>query len=92
MSHFALSDETIKEATNAFVNQQIEFRVSRNGTLCVIFTKNAGGVYPVLGAWYDGKEAWHPAAWLETGVYPSINEKMIHTGLDLSFETNTETA
>jgi hypothetical protein len=57
--------------------------LSHNGTLCVVFSKNSGGVCPLLGAYYDGEEQWIPVKWDSAGLYLGINPSTNHTGLDL---------
>ena len=56
------------------------------GSPVLIFTKDAGGISPWLGAYYSGEE-WIPAKWLSDGKYPSINEHLSRPSLDLDLES-----
>lgn len=78
--------EVIRAVEEAFGNLSVKTMkvyISRNGTPCVIFSSHTGGDHPLLGAWYDGVESWHPCKWTADGLFPSINESVSHSALDL---------
>lgn len=55
---------------------------TRAGIPVILVTKIAGGEFPIMGMWWNG-HSWQPARWLADGRYPSINEKVLKTDLDL---------
>ena len=49
-----------------------------------IFDYNAGGEYPVLGAyWTPTREEWIPVKWDDHGRFPGINPNIVHSHLDI---------
>lgn len=40
---------------------------SRAGRICLIYTMDAGGVYPIHGAYLAGKSVWIPVVWTADG-------------------------
>lgn len=55
---------------------------TRGGAEVRVFDLNSGGEYPILGAYFNGEE-WIPVKWDKRGLFPSINENVVHCALDL---------
>ena len=56
--------------------------VTRAGGDAVVFSMESGGSYPWIGAYFTGEE-WVPCKWDATGRFPSINETLTNSMLDL---------
>lgn len=80
-----MNDKELEELltrTFSFVHNPPMVVKTRGGSFAIIFTMHSGGSCPIMGAWWSGEE-WVPAKWLKNGRYPSINEKIKTTKLDL---------
>ena len=71
-----------KDVLGDLENNKFKVFLTRSGSIAIIFTHNAGGQLPLLGAYYSGEE-WYPAKWMANGCFPSINESLTQTDLDL---------
>ena len=96
-------DQThIENICHPFFNdiQENKFQVflTHGGNVAVVLNRKAGGEASMLGAYYTGTNEtngeWIATKWAKDGTYPSINEKLRSTKLDLRMgdTTATETA
>jgi hypothetical protein len=77
-----MTEIDVIELTKEFFSKPPEILFTMNKTLVVIFTRNGGGNYPIVGAYFNNKE-WIPCAWLDNGAFGSVNDLMSTTGLDI---------
>lgn len=56
---------------------------TNNGSLCVIYSMQGGGEYPIHGAYHAGENEWIPIAWDSAGH--RINPRS-PTSLDITKE------
>jgi hypothetical protein len=61
--------------------------LTRYGNVAIICTDQAGDEYPLLGFYWDNTQ-WVSCRWDKDGFFPSINEKVRKTGLDLVLHSN----
>jgi len=56
---------------------------SRNGTAVILYTRKAGGRFPVHGAYYAGNEEWIPHSWAADGKIISVRTNPLDIDLAL---------
>lgn len=61
---------------------------TRSGMPVIVFSPNGGGNFPIVGMYWNNEE-WIPTKWMADGRYPSINEKLVVTDLDLDLNPET---
>lgn len=59
-----------------------------NGRPVILFTDQAKGTYPLIGAYYSG-EVWIPKAWTKEGYF---REEVTYHDLNLVFDTEKKAA
>lgn len=74
----ALCNPIFEDATNTF-----GVLMTKIGTPAIIFTKQAGGDYPIAGMYWNGGE-WMPTKWCADGRWPSLKDTC---ELDLDIES-----
>lgn len=90
MSKVTIS-ESVKDSIVKPILQDIENGVkiyqTRSGGVAMIFTTHAKGEFAEwLGAYYTGTTEdgeWIPCRWHKDGTFPSLNEDLLESGLDL---------
>lgn len=82
MSILQLSKEQVELASDLLRTFDPKLYSTRSGLPAMVFTEKGTGHWPLLGVYHNGEE-WIPTKWMEDGRYPSINEKVLKSGLDL---------
>lgn len=66
------------------------------GNIAIVLNRTGGGKAPIVGVYFTGSSLengeWIACKWSEDGTFPSINDKMRSTKLDLKIpkkENNT---
>ena len=75
-------------------NHKFNVCLTRQGSVAIVLSVNAGGDKPLLGCYYTGSSPndgeWYPAKWDKDGRF---NSEMGQVGLDLDIkQTNKEVA
>jgi len=65
---------------------------ARNGTTVIIYTRNAGGKFPIHGAYYAGRDEWIPLAWTINGKIITVNNSPLDIDVSLSHYDANKTA
>lgn len=97
-----LSQTQIEDICFPFFNdiQENKFQVylTYGGNVAVVLNRRGGGNAPLVGAYYTSDSTsegeWISCKWMADGSYPSINDHLKNTKLDLrmSQQQNKDTA
>ena len=82
MSILQLSKEQVELASDFLRAFNPKLYSTRSGMPAMVLNEKGGGFWPLVGVYHNGVE-WIPTKWMEDGKYPSINEKVLKSGLDL---------
>lgn len=82
MSILHLNKEQVELASEFLKSFDPKLYSTRAGLPAMILSEKGAGHWPLVGVYHNGAE-WIPTKWMEDGTYPSINEKVLKSGLDL---------